>query len=417
MTVQEADVRRGFGGGTTTGVRSDGRGERRDGTTEARDENHEAAFVAVVPTDRIGGAERTLQTLVREAAREFRRGHVIVLSRGRTGGWDDLPAHVRMHYVDADRELWGAPKTLRRLWKISRTERITLTLSSHVHCNALLGAARRLGWLPEACQIFREPTITRLHYSGWERVGVRQYYRFYPAQAFVVCQTELMRTNLLAFVPRAAGWQLVVVPNPVDAEALRRKAQANGLPREFTATPYAVVLGRLIPEKGHDVLLRAFVEFRREMPSWRLVVVGSGPRETPIRSLANHLGLTEAVVFIGRQDNPYPYLAGSALGVVSSHLEGFPNVLLEKMALCPRVVSTICAGGVQELPGIFTCPSEDAKALTTAMLRAVRESGPVHVTAMRAEVARRTPTSYWMAIKQAGLTRGPRSADGSQRQA
>ncbi len=404
-------TRRGFG----ERVRADDPGSGRRGYATGattRVDRRATAFVAVVPTDRVGGAERTLRTMVRAAAREYPRGHVIVLSGGRTGTWDEIPEHVSIHYIDADRELWGAPKALGRLRALAQSQRVMLTLTSHTHCNALLGLAKRLGWLPEAQQIFREARVTRLQYSAWGQVAVRQYYRFYPAGTLVICQTELMRESLREFVPRSARWRLIVVPNPVDVEELRRKAGAYTVPEALAGTPYIVVLGRLVRVKGHDILLQGFAEFRRVMPGWRLVVVGSGPLEGEVRSLADHLRLSDAVVFTGRQDNPYPYLSSAALGVVASRVEGFPNVLLEKMALCPRVASTICAGGVERLPGIFGCPPDNAMALATAMLRAARESGAEQVRAMRAEVARRTPTSYWETIKQhAGLLRAPGGGD------
>src|SRR5690606_38670145 len=61
---------------------------------------------------------------------------------------------------------------------------------------------------------------------------------------------------------------------------------------------------------------------------------------------------------------PYSYFKKAKICVVSSIKEGFPNVLLQMLALNDRVVSTNCAGGIQDIPGITVVTPNNVQELT-----------------------------------------------------
>src|SRR5438128_2152113 len=74
----------------------------------------------------------------------------------------------------------------------------------------------------------------------------------------------------------------------------------NGEPTPYTDTvPRILCVGRLIPIKGHIVLLRAFAEARKKVPGLRLDVAGRGPLEPALRALARELGVEDSVRFLG----------------------------------------------------------------------------------------------------------------------
>ena len=65
--------------------------------------------------------------------------------------------------------------------------------------------------------------------------------------------------------------------------------------------------------------------------------------------LARQLGVEERVDFLGGKTNPFPYLAGADLYVLSSVSEGFPNAMVEAMAAGLPVVATDCKSGPREI--------------------------------------------------------------------
>lgn len=113
--------------------------------------------------------------------------------------------------------------------------------------------------------------------------------------------------------------------------------------------PTVVSVGRLNPEKGHWHLLKAFHEIcRRGVPA-RLVLIGRGPLEGDLRELRDRLGLADRVVFAGFQPNPLPWVARASVFVLPSLWEGFPNSLLEAMALGVPVIASDCRSGPREI--------------------------------------------------------------------
>jgi glycosyltransferase involved in cell wall biosynthesis len=148
--------------------------------------------------------------------------------------------------------------------------------------------------------------------------------------------------------------------------------------------PRLLAVGRLIPIKGLDVLLRAFAAARREVPALTLELAGEGPLEHELRAQA-----PAGVTFLGRVAPIEPALERSAVVVVPSRGEGFGMVALEA-AERGRAVVASSVGGLPEIvadgeTGLLV-PNGDAEALERAIVGLVND--PRRVRAM-GEAARR----------------------------
>ena len=103
--------------------------------------------------------------------------------------------------------------------------------------------------------------------------------------------------------------------------------------------PLALAIGRLIEQKDHATLLRAFARVHERLPDARLAILGDGPLATRTRALADVLGLTEVVVLPGRLETR-DWLERADVFAHSSRWEGFGIVLLEAMLAGLPVVAT-----------------------------------------------------------------------------
>jgi glycosyltransferase involved in cell wall biosynthesis len=112
--------------------------------------------------------------------------------------------------------------------------------------------------------------------------------------------------------------------------------------------PRLLCVGRLIPIKGHIVLLRAFAEARREVPALELDIAGRGPLEPALRALAHELGVADTVRFLGQVTPIQGAIEASAIIVVPSMGEGFGMVALEAMERSRPVIAA-AIGGLGEL--------------------------------------------------------------------
>jgi glycosyltransferase involved in cell wall biosynthesis len=142
------------------------------------------------------------------------------------------------------------------------------------------------------------------------------------------------------------------------------------------ATPYAgaeprlLCIGRLIPIKGHLVLLRALAQARSRVPGVTLDVAGRGPLEPALKAYARELGVEDSVRFLGFVSPIQSAVEESAIVVVPSLGEGFGMVALEAMERARPVIAS-SVGGLPEIvadgeTGLVVPPS-DADALADAI--------------------------------------------------
>ena len=122
----------------------------------------------------------------------------------------------------------------------------------------------------------------------------------------------------------------------LPAHASSPSPEGAGVP---AGAPLALAVGRLIEQKDHETLLRAFARVQAELPDARLAVLGSGPLEQRTRALVRDLGLSNSVVLPGRTE-VRDWLERADVFVHTSRWEGFGIVLLEAMLAALPVVAT-----------------------------------------------------------------------------
>jgi glycosyltransferase involved in cell wall biosynthesis len=154
--------------------------------------------------------------------------------------------------------------------------------------------------------------------------------------------------------------------------------------------PRLAAVGRLIPIKGLDTLLRAVAAARTEVPGLTLELAGAGPEEDELRGLADSLGLDDAVCFLGPVSPIAPVYERALAVVVPSRGEGFGMVALEAMERGRAVVASR-VGGLPELVVAgetgFLVPPDDLEALRAAI--AMAASDPARTAELGAAGRRR----------------------------
>ncbi|MEU9803063.1 glycosyltransferase [Streptomyces sp. NPDC051000] len=202
----------------------------------------------------------------------------------------------------------------------------------------------------------------------WERFGARWADR-------VLCVSEAERRAGEA-EGITARWS--VIRNgvdidhfrPGDADRDRDRAAARAelpLPAEFRGdAPLVVCVGRLCPQKGQDILLKAWSELRDTVPDARLALVGDGPDAERLR-----LGAPPGVLFAGAASDIRPWLRAADLVVLPSRWEGMALAPLEAMACGRPVLVSDVSGARESLPPgqgrLCLVPPEDPTALAKAL--------------------------------------------------
>lgn len=128
-----------------------------------------------------------------------------------------------------------------------------------------------------------------------------------------------------------------VIYNPLDLNDIRVKAEecVSGLPDK-----YIVFVGRVMPIKNIQLLIKAFSLFEKGHNDYKLVIVGDGDMKNRLAAYSRHLGIDSKVVWTGGVANPYPYIKNAEILVLPSFSEGLSLVVEESIALGKTVVTT-----------------------------------------------------------------------------
>ena len=169
------------------------------------------------------------------------------------------------------------------------------------------------------------------------------------------------------------------IHNGIDLAAVRVTTSREALRRKWQIPEDAVVIGtvgRLVPVKGHAILLDATRILQASIGNVALVLVGDGPLRKDLEANAKRLGLEKSVIFAGQQDQSYDFMNMMDVFVLPSLHEGIPMVVLEALALQRPVVATR-VGGIPEViehgqTGFLAEPS-DASSLARLLQRLVED--------------------------------------------
>ena len=164
------------------------------------------------------------------------------------------------------------------------------------------------------------------------------------------CSKEIMRELSCDFHYDRSSY----IYNPLDVKGIQEmsREQIDDFPfpqaQDGHRLQILISVGRNDYIKGFWHLIKAFSILAASHPQARLIIMGAGDF-TKYEEMARQLGIGDRVAFPGVRKNPFPYVAASDLYVLSSNHEGFPNALLEAMALGRPVIAADCRTGPREI--------------------------------------------------------------------
>jgi glycosyltransferase involved in cell wall biosynthesis len=233
----------------------------------------------------------------------------------------------------------------------------------------------------------RAPRVATVHgFTGgdwknrcYEWLQTRGYRDF----ARVIAVSRSVRDRLRARGVKAE--QIELISNAyAGAEPLGREAarEVLGLPRDARVIGW---VGRLSPEKGPDVLLRAVAALADR--SARLSIVGNGPMQERLAEQAARLGIAERLTWHGQVGGAGRLMKAFDAFVLSSRTEGTPIALFEAMAAGVPIVTT-AVGGVPDVIDATTgwlVPSDAPERLAGAIGEVLGSPAETRARAARAQ--------------------------------
>jgi len=330
-------------------------------------------LVGVIHELTMGGAERMMVNILNHFFSNGDEVHLVIFKNIGTLK-DLLHKDIIVHDLGNLSVKKGMPKCLRKIHKIKPD----IVFSGIGHVNIALAPfipfMKKL--LPKTRWISRETNIVSLQNQEekYPKIFDSLYTKTYKNFDVIIAQSEDMQNDLELNYPSTAS-KIVLINNPIDIE------KVNELSRKKINFKFAmdkvnlISVGTLRYRKRHDLLLKCL----SKLPNfYTLTIVGSGEEENSLKIFSHALGLENRVNFEGHQTNPYPYVRGADLFVLTSEHEGFPNVLLEANSLGIPVISFACPGGITEIieEGIngYSVENGNVNALAVTIEKAIAKS-------------------------------------------
>ena len=355
----------------------------------------------------VGGAQRQLAELVNRTPAD--RFDVDVLVLGRFDGefarqWF-ARSDVRVSYLREWPRLGASILEVRRHCLDGNYDIVHTWLFM---ANVIGVAGARLARVPHIVASVRNLSL-------WKRTWYRQWW-FRIADVLSSWGADVVTVNARALTTDHAQWAcypeswIQVVPNGLDpslflldTSAARSHVRAAvGLPDE----PIIVgTVGRLAPEKDHLTFLRMMQMLRRAGADAHGVIVGDGPLRQRLEAAAAELGIADAVTFLGERHDARLLMAGFDVFVLTSTIEGFPNVLLEAAFLGVPCIASRVGGSPDVLENAAdTFVAGDAAAAADRVVAFIRDPERAAVAAaltrqraLRLFTADQT-ASHWFAL-------------------
>ncbi|WP_274567667.1 glycosyltransferase [Streptomyces spiramyceticus] len=324
-------------------------------------------FHLVQPVE--GGVARVVTDLVRAQAGEGLRT-VVACPPGGALAYEAAQAGARVHTWPAVRA--PGPRLAREVMTAARLIREARPHVVHAH-SAKAGLAGRLAVRGRVPTVFQPHAWSFDAVHGreagmalkWERYGAR-----WSTRTLCVSESE-RRAGEEAGI--AAHWS--VIRNGIDLRHFRPDEGASRAPARAAlpllsgmpaGAPLVVCVGRLCRQKGQDVLLRAWQRVASAVTGARLVLVGDGPQQELLKSLA-----PPGVLFAGASRDVRPWFHAADVVVLPSRWEGMALAPLEAMACGRPVVLSDVSGARESLPPGHAAhclvPPEDPAALAAAL--------------------------------------------------
>jgi GalNAc-alpha-(1->4)-GalNAc-alpha-(1->3)-diNAcBac-PP-undecaprenol alpha-1,4-N-acetyl-D-galactosaminyltransferase len=291
-----------------------------------------------------GGAERVAATLCNAWAREGREVWLVPTFLGSREIAYPLDEAVHVRFLSQSFAATGSvvPTSLRKIYSLRqlfRTARPDVIVSFLPSTNVLaVAASRGLGIPLVVCERADPSADADLHPAL--RIARLLAYPF----ADRLCVQTRQATERMRWLSYLCG-KPEIIPNPLPQSLVAPSLRI----RQHSRFGIIIAVGRLSREKGFDGLLRAFHLGFRDAPNWKLEIWGEGPQRPYLEALIQELRLADRVKICGHTTDPWSVMVRAQLFALTSAYEGFPNAMLEAMALGLPAVAYDCNSGPRDL--------------------------------------------------------------------
>ena len=276
-----------------------------------------------------GGAERVISNLVDSFSKEHDIS--IILTKKSEISYP-LPS-LNLNYLDEDKKITNF--IFKNIYRLKKLNKLIKEIQPDIIITFLPEPSYRVLFLkpfnkiPIIVSVRNDPKIE--YHSKLNHLVMKILYR--RADGFVF-QTEEARK----YFSKSIRDKSTIILNPLSKDFIIDEYLGE---REKKI----VNVGRLVPQKNHKLLIKAFSKLPKKFNEYKLLIYGVGPLHDELFEYIKSLDLENKVILMGEVSNIQEEIRNASLFVLSSDYEGLPNSLIEAMALGLPVISTNCPCG------------------------------------------------------------------------
>ncbi|MDO4477928.1 MAG: glycosyltransferase [Lachnospiraceae bacterium] len=314
-----------------------------------------------------GGAERVICNLANRMAKDGHSIRIICYEKLKSFYYEleenveviELDSKINQRSSFISRKLVGFVNLARLFCAVKGSDRV-VSFYSRQNCYSIL-----------VCNLLRIPVICaeRDHFfmsDGKANHILRKL--FYPHANGFIHQTNMARD----FLRKNEGvcCEDIVIPNPIWMTSFSERNPISG---------NIIAVGRLEEQKNYKGMLNAFSLVVKKEPRAILSIYGDGTQKEELIKLVQDLHIEQNVIFKGMTKNVIEAYRTADIYILFSHGEGYPNALMEALAMGVPSVSSDCpVGGPRDMikDGIngFLVPCDDEVALADRIIKLFGDS-------------------------------------------
>jgi len=233
-------------------------------------------------------------------------------------------------------------------WRLKKylDERDVFVVQSHLFRANFVNLISTMMGTKHAVQVVNHSVVSRFFKEGFSgKVNLALIRMLYPKADLIVHISKRMQSDFNKFCFRTRNEK--VIYNPYNIESIIEDSYEPIDDFMFESHKrYLVTVGRLIPLKRFSDVIEAMDKLDSDV---ELILLGDGSERDSLEVLVKRYALEDRVHFLGQVKNPFKYIRKSNIFILSSEVEGFPNVIIESMLCETIVISSDCLSGPREI--------------------------------------------------------------------
>jgi glycosyltransferase involved in cell wall biosynthesis len=291
-----------------------------------------------IPNLSAGGAERVMLFIAKNLSKNKFDAKLVVIGSPKDTFYETK--EVEIIYLNRS----NVKKAIIPIFKLFKIFKPNIVLGSLTHVNYIIALVSI--FFPKITCVARETFVISVgeKFNDWNKKPFHRINNLISKIAhkridYFICQSNDMKNDMMNNF-KYKNKKIITINNPVSEDI---KTKTSILKNDIIQF---ITVGRLVEQKGYERIINVLSTLDI---AFNYTIIGNGKEEGKILSLAKKLNVLDKITHIPKTNKVYELLAKSHVYLMGSYLEGFPNALIESLAVGTPAIVYKAPGGINEI--------------------------------------------------------------------